>query len=313
MNTHRLDKIDRKLLTAIEQDVRIPISALAKKIHVSRTVAEYRLKQFEEKGIIRGYYAVFDPSRFGFTAWKLWVTIKDKKAFTKSTKNHPRLWWYASCAGVYDAVLCILCKTPHDFASFLETLQGISSSAMVMNVSLEYHTRSYLTNTEPIIETAFQEQPHTEKIPANTHHILKLLSENARMSYTELANRTGKNVKTIRSALKSLKESGIIVSYRPSINATKFGYEFYKVLVYTDSDTKKIIQWTRLQKHIVAVISCVGPWQLELEVEIDSYRALCELLGELKEHFPAIRRYESLLITDEINVQSIDTLLQQTI
>lgn len=319
MNNIRIDKLDRQILSIIELDARIPISELARKARTSRTVAEYRLKQFEENGIVRGYYCLLDPSRFGLTVWKLWLSFHkisqdERSKFFMYIEKHPRIWWYAECAGVYDVVLCVLAKTPHDFNNFFNTLQDkhsniIGDSTILINVSFEYHTRGYLTNSQSkLIESSFQEKPLIKKISDDAIHILKLLSINSRISYSEISQKTKKNVKTIKSIIQELKKSGVIVYFRPSIDTPKLGYEYYKVLLYLHNPRggilPSIVYWCRLKKNIVAIISCVGPWQLELEIEIDTFRNLCTLLTELKDQFPdVVKSYDTLLITKEGNFE----------
>lgn len=319
INNSQIDKVDRKILAAIEVDARIPISELARKARVSRIVAEYRLKQFEKYGIIRGYYCLLDPSKFGLTVWKLWISLHatsqdEKNKFFAYIEKHPRVWWYAECAGVYDAVICVLAKTPHEFNNFFNVLQDkygiiIRDSAILMNVSFEYHTRGYLMNSESkLIESSFQEKPLKDNISKDSVEILQFLSINSRVSYAELSKKTKKNTKTIKKTIQELKKSGVIVYFRPSINASKIGYEYYKVLLYLHNPRggilPSIVYWCRVQKNIIAVISCVGPWQLELEVEIDSFRNLCTILTELKDKFPdIIKGYDALLITKEGNFE----------
>src|SRR3990167_712317 len=99
INESLLDKTDQKILSTIEVNTRIPISKLAKKIHVSRAIAEYRLLQLEKKGIIRGYYCLLDPSRFGLTVWKLWISLRsttrlERTQFFEYIEKHLRVWWY---------------------------------------------------------------------------------------------------------------------------------------------------------------------------------------------------------------------------
>src|SRR3989338_9469824 len=127
-NIIELDKADKKILSTIELDARIPISELARKVRVSRTVAECRLKQLEEKGIIRGYYCLLDPSKFDLTVWKLWVSLRpvskgQRHEFFDYIEKCKKVWWYAECAGIYDAVICILARTPHEFNHFFNILQ----------------------------------------------------------------------------------------------------------------------------------------------------------------------------------------------
>lgn len=319
INIFEIDKIDRKILSALEVDARIPISELAKKARISRTIAEYRLKKFEENGIIRGYYCLLDPSKFGLTVWKLWISLRptsqeERNNFFNYVEKHPRVWWYGECAGVYDAVICVLAKTPHEFNNFFNILQDkygniITDSVILINVSFEYHTRGFLLNTHSrLIESSFQEKIMTNKISEDSIEVLRLLSINSRMKYAELSQKTNKNVKTIKKIIQDLKKSGVVVCFRPSIGTTKLGYEFYKVLLYLHNPRggilPYIIHWCRNNKNITAIISCVGPWQLELEVEIDTFRNLCSMLTELKDRFPnVVKGYETLLITKEGNFE----------
>lgn len=314
-----IDKTDRKILSVIETDARIPVSKLARLAKTSRTVAEYRLEQLQRKGIIRGYYCLLDPSKFGLTVWKLWVSMRpthpeEKKSFFSYIEHNPRVWWYAQCVGVYDAVICVLAKSPHEFNAFFNSLQEkygkiITDTAVLINVSFEYHTRGYLLNTQSrLISTSFQKNPSSSKISQNSVQLLKLLCENSRENYAMLAQKTGRNVKTVKSMIDEMKKSGIIVYFRPSIDAAKFGYEYYKVLLYLHNPRggilPSVVNWCRIQPNIVAVISCVGPWQLELEIETDTFRNLCTLLTELKDKFPdVVKSYETLLITAEGNYQ----------
>ncbi len=314
-----LDVNDRKILSSIEADARIPISELARKTRISRIVAEYRLKQLEKKGIIRGYYCLLDPSQFSLTVWKLWVSLRStsqsqREDFFRYIEKHPQVWWYAECAGIYDAVICVLAKDPHEFNHYFNTLQDkygkiITNSAILINVSFEYHTRGFLLKRESrLIESSFLEKPTATKISDAAFAVLRLLSLNSRMSYAELSKRTKRNAKTIKKLIADLKSSGVIVYFRPSINTVKIGYESYKVLLYLHNPRggilPSVVHWCRIHPNIMAIISCVGPWQLELEVEIDTFRNLMILLTELKDRFSDIvRGYETLLVTNEGNYE----------
>ncbi|MBI3034573.1 Lrp/AsnC family transcriptional regulator [Candidatus Woesearchaeota archaeon] len=309
---------DLKILAAIEADARTPITVLAKKARISRAVAEYRLRSLEKKGAIRGYYCLLDPSKFGLTVWKLWISLRgsqsQKQEFYSHIQSNPRVWWYAECAGTYDAVICVLARTVHGFNNFFLSLQEkygdkITDSAILINVSFEYHTRGYLLGRQSsLIQTSFLQKISNRKIPDGWNSILKPLSANSRISYSELSMKTGKNAKTIKKAITELKRAGIIVYFRPSIDTAILGYEFYKVLVYLHNSpggiVPSIVHWCRAQQNITAMIYCVGPWQLELEVEIGSFANLMKMLRELKDRFPdLIKSYDALLITKEGNYE----------
>ncbi len=314
-----LDKTDRRILAAIETDARRHVSEIARMTNVSRTVAEYRLKNMEKRKIIRGYYCLLDPSKFGFSVWKLWLALNPKPKRKRSElvmflSENPRVWWYSECSGAYDIVICILCKGPHEFYDFLTLLQSkwgdmITDSVTLINVSFEYHTRGYLLGEKSkLIGTSFQKKPKPHNITPAETEILGILCRNSRTGIAEIARETGRNVKTVRKCIKNLQDSGVIVYFRPSIDASAYGFEYYKVLLYLHNPNveaqKSISYWCRRHPNIIAVISCVGPWQLELEAEVSSFMDLAKMLTDLRDTFPdTVKRYEALIILNEGNYE----------
>lgn len=60
-----LDKIDRKILSVLADDGRITVTDLAKKVGLSKTPCQNRMRRLENEGYILGYGAVLDPERLG--------------------------------------------------------------------------------------------------------------------------------------------------------------------------------------------------------------------------------------------------------
>jgi len=65
MNYPALDGFDRKILAVLGEDGRISIADLARKIGLTKTPTQARLKRLEAEGIITGYRAMVDPIRLG--------------------------------------------------------------------------------------------------------------------------------------------------------------------------------------------------------------------------------------------------------
>ena len=63
----RLDAVDRRLLGALSRDGRRPAADLAKELGLSRQAVTERIRDLEERGVIRGYRADVDPSVLGLT------------------------------------------------------------------------------------------------------------------------------------------------------------------------------------------------------------------------------------------------------
>ena len=60
-----LDRIDRRLLTRLQQDGRAAVSQLAREVHLTVTPTLERVRRLESGGYIEGYFARLNPRRLG--------------------------------------------------------------------------------------------------------------------------------------------------------------------------------------------------------------------------------------------------------
>ena len=61
-----IDDIDREILEILQENGRIPISKIAKKIGKPRTTIRERITKLEEEKYILGYRAIINPEKIGF-------------------------------------------------------------------------------------------------------------------------------------------------------------------------------------------------------------------------------------------------------
>lgn len=61
-----LDRLDRQILRRLQQDGRLPLSQLARDIHLSVTACKERVRHLEKRGLIRGYHAELDAAKLGY-------------------------------------------------------------------------------------------------------------------------------------------------------------------------------------------------------------------------------------------------------
>ena len=56
-----MDQTDRKILTLLQQDAGLSLNDMAEQVHLSRNACWNRVKQMEDKGIIRARVTLLDP------------------------------------------------------------------------------------------------------------------------------------------------------------------------------------------------------------------------------------------------------------
>ncbi|ADO43302.1 Lrp/AsnC family transcriptional regulator [Ketogulonicigenium vulgare] len=139
IETVDLDGYDRKILDALAVDGRIPLTALADRIGLSKTPTQARVKRLEESGVIRGYRALIDPVRLGldhvaFVEVKLTDTREAALArFNATVAKVPEIEECHLIAGSFDYLLKV---RTHDMREYRRVLaEAISTLPHVASTS----------------------------------------------------------------------------------------------------------------------------------------------------------------------------------
>jgi DNA-binding Lrp family transcriptional regulator len=74
MDKAQLDPFDRKILAFLQADARLTNNDLSAKVNLSPSQCSRRRQRLEEEGYIRGYRAVLDRDRLGFSLTNM-VTV----------------------------------------------------------------------------------------------------------------------------------------------------------------------------------------------------------------------------------------------
>ncbi|HKW95301.1 MAG TPA: Lrp/AsnC family transcriptional regulator [Methylomirabilota bacterium] len=62
-----LDSLDRRLLAELQEDARLSLAELGRRIGLSAPAVGERLQRLEERGVVRGYRVLVDPPALGYT------------------------------------------------------------------------------------------------------------------------------------------------------------------------------------------------------------------------------------------------------
>ena len=90
----KLDRFDRMILAAIQEDATISVSDLAEKIGLTATPCWRRMQKLEERGVIRKRVALLDPKTLGLGV-TVFIAIR--------TRDH-RFDWFESFHKLVSAI-----------------------------------------------------------------------------------------------------------------------------------------------------------------------------------------------------------------
>jgi len=137
----KLDRIDRRILEALQQDGRIQNVELARRVGLSPSPCLRRVRLLEEAGVIERYVALLDAARIGagFTVFaRVWLTGQDEATvdhFIEAIKGLPQVTECHLMAGDCDFLLRIAVANLDAYRRFqIEHLNRIRG---VQNVKTE--------------------------------------------------------------------------------------------------------------------------------------------------------------------------------
>ncbi|KND17555.1 AsnC family transcriptional regulator [Pannonibacter phragmitetus] len=132
----KLDRIDKRILTLLQQDGRMPNADLAQKVGLSQSACLRRVRALEDCGIISRYAALLDQRKLG-RRMDVFVEIsltgqsnEVLLAFEQAVGQSPEIMECYLMAGDADYLLRLAAEDPNDFERLhretLARLPGVS-------------------------------------------------------------------------------------------------------------------------------------------------------------------------------------------
>ncbi|WP_298836573.1 Lrp/AsnC ligand binding domain-containing protein [uncultured Roseobacter sp.] len=127
-----LDRFDRSILSVLAEDGRISITDLARRIGLSKSPTQARLRRLEEAGVIIGYRALLDPIQLGLDHVAfVEVRLSDTReaalsAFNQAVARVPEIEQAHMIAGNFDYLLKVRTRDMSAYRRFLgDTISGL--------------------------------------------------------------------------------------------------------------------------------------------------------------------------------------------
>ncbi|AVL54715.1 proline dehydrogenase transcriptional activator [Roseobacter denitrificans] len=127
-----IDRFDRAILSVLAEDGRISITDLSKRIGLSKSPTQARLRRLEQSGVVIGYRALLDPIRLGLDHVAfVEVRLSDTReaalnAFNLAIARVPQIEQAHMIAGNFDYLLKVRTRDMSDYRRFLgETISEL--------------------------------------------------------------------------------------------------------------------------------------------------------------------------------------------
>jgi Lrp/AsnC family transcriptional regulator, leucine-responsive regulatory protein len=132
----QLDRVDRKILGALQADGSLANSQLAERVGLSESACLRRVKLLESAGVIERYTAILNPLKIGISvSFVVRITLKaqtdlDLGAFEQAVRRVPEVAECYLTTGESDYLLRVVARSAADFerlhSKVLTKLPGVA-------------------------------------------------------------------------------------------------------------------------------------------------------------------------------------------
>lgn len=136
-----MDRIDKRILTLLQQDATIPVAEIGKKVGLSTTPCWRRIQKLEEDGVITKRVAVLDPASVNARV-TVFVSIRTNshnaewlKRFSEVTRDFPEIVELYRMSGDVDYLLRVVVP---DIAAYDAFYQKLISKIDIKDVSSSF-------------------------------------------------------------------------------------------------------------------------------------------------------------------------------
>jgi len=298
----KLNKLDARIIYELNWDARQSYSELSKKLHVSKQVVRYRIKNLEKQGILMNYHAVIDWRKLGYNALRIYVkwqdiTLEKEKEVYEHIKKDHLFMWSIRFEGEIDIAFYVWIKDIPEFSkkwfAFISKYKKyILKYEIYESVEMIHYPMKFLVynahHEEMIIGR--EQKVDTDEVD---YEILKAVTQNAQMPITEIAQCVKLTPKGALYRLKNLEKNKVILGYYTLINTDKLGLEFYKIDFYLNnmSRLKEMDEFAKQHKNVVYRMRTIGGPDFEIEVVVKDAVELKKIINEIRTRFSDVIKH----------------------
>ena len=312
--TNELDSTDWKILNQLDLNCRQSDSEIGRKVRISKQVITYRIKQLLKKGVITSFFSHINIANLGFGIHKIYLQLgaitkeKELEMWAYLTQQ-PRIVWVISCSGRWDIIFGIASRNIEEFNDVLSYFMDRFSEFVayreitVFNKATLHHRKWFPVANQQPVYWLLGGPIHQIPIDNVDKQILVMVGSDARMSLMAMAQKTGISSSLLLQRIKKLKEKNIIGAFRLGLDRQKLGIHYCKSFVYYQNKTsvmeKSLLEYCYALPQVLGLSQSIGPWDLELEFEVQRYDDFHHHMKSMKNSFSLIRSFDTVYIEKE--------------
>ena len=295
-----LNHKERDIIACTELRTEMPIEQIRKETGYREHTIRYCLNRLQEKGIIL-MIPIINTHAIGYTHFNLYFSFsssqkkKTKEELLRSMAIVPSIIWLGEIGGGHQYGVEIVTKSVYPM---LDILGGLSRRFpdifFEKQVSCKYSrtifSHKFLSTkkfSSPSITIGRSKEIH--QIDDLDHKVLQGLVSKRYRSHRDLALQIAVPLSTLELRIKKLEERGILMGFSYAVNTRLVGLQSYSLLIFARGVNPDLVaalhQFAETHPHITFILECLGIWDIELGIEVDSSEKVTEIIEQIYERF----------------------------
>lgn len=298
----------------LEQDCRISVSQMARRLRRNRNVISYRLQRLEKEHIIDRYIASVNLGKLGYNTFKVYLRLGRKEGeegLVRWLRERKEVIHIIRLEGEYNLSCVVVARDVVALDGFLGEIRTAFTEAIRdLHVSIIVYSRIFkfekllLNKKEHAIKSErYSSGARSMQLDDSDRVLLKALSQDARASYMKLVETTGLSLDMVRYRMRKLRNS-VINSFRILINMGSIGYFHHVILLRTErmtqSDEQRLVAWCTMRRNVLYCTKRIGEYDFEINVAITGIDDLRGTLSDLQADFSDIIAGQSSILLSKV-------------
>ena len=326
MEKVKLSTKDKRILELLDKEPNKPYSYIAKKIRISRQVAEYRIKKLLSQQTIYAFYTLIDSGRLGYSSFRVHLRVKnvsqeDYAKFAGRLFKDYSTFWVGFVSGSFDIIMDIFAKNFNDFEEVFKDIlrknkKVIQSYDVLAILELDLYNYGYFFEEKRGKDVIIvHKNEDSFELDKKDKRILRIIKLNSRVSYEEIGKKAGLSRNAVKHRIKRLEEKRIIAGYKILVNFNHFNKQSFKIFIkYDNSKIEQehmLLQDIKQTPGILNILKFIGKWDLDIEIQIKDIRELQRYIIGLRDRHSIIENYEIVQIIDDYGIDFYPDKLDQ--
>ena len=305
----RLDTRDKKLIQELLLDSRQSTRELGKKLHISKSAVNYRIKKLIKNKVMLGFRTYINYSKLNTSLFAVYLKFEN---ITKETEfeiikyllTNKKVTWLGNSYGNWEIIFEFKTENQIELISFLSEFyknfsQYIKKKELVQYISEDvFGFKFFKTNKLKPIHLDFLGKQ--EKLDKLDKKIIDYLEKKPDYLLHALALKLNVSLDTARKRIKKLIKNKTIAGFSAQINFDSLNWSWYIFQVSFNKyfQESEFLNFLKLHPNTYYAIKYLGKWDYEIGLYISDSKELEKFIFELKSKFPElIKDYEFSLIT----------------